>query len=82
MDSIKRNSDFLAAALVNPTDIKHIPENYRAFVAEFLSGFDFESTHTDSWERRMGAPGKRVMKLRGLADLYDGIIKNESDQFN
>lgn len=76
MESIRDNADYLAEALVHPSDQKHIPEGYQHAIAALLSGLNFESTHTDAWEKRMGTPGKRVMNLRELQMYYLRMMAN------
>ncbi|MCQ2976913.1 MAG: hypothetical protein MJ232_02755, partial [archaeon] len=69
-ESITKGSKELSSMLLNPTDKKHIPENFRNELAEFLSYLDFS---TD----RQG--DKRVLDLMKLHYTYLEIQSKSPD---
>lgn len=75
MDRIQKNFDWLKERLLNPSDVSHIPEGYRAAVAELLDGFDFETDRTDAYEAKNGA-SKKVIRLRAFKDRFRQIMES------
>lgn len=75
MDRIQKNFDWLRERLLNPSDVSHIPEGYRAAVAELLDGFDFETDRTDAYEAKNGA-SKKVIRLRAFKDRFRQIMES------
>lgn len=75
MDRIQKNFDWLRERLLNPSDASHIPEGYRAAVAELLEGFDFETDRTDAYEAKNGA-SKKVIRLRAFKDRFRQIMES------
>lgn len=75
MDRIQKNFDWLRERLLNPSDVSHIPEGYRAAVAELLEGFDFETDRTDAYEAKNGA-SKKVIRLRAFKDRFRQIMES------
>lgn len=74
MDRIQKNFDWLRERLLNPSDASHVPEGYRAAVAELLEGFDFETDRTDAYEAKNGA-SKKVIRLRAFKDRFRQIME-------
>ena len=69
---------WLSDRLVNPTEAKHIPEEFKKGVAAFLNSLDFETKYTDSLEMRNGRPSQKVINLRSLRETYENILKDQS----
>ncbi len=57
--------------LLKPTDTKHIPEDIRTVVAEFLSNIDFSSNELNN----NGIPTQRTTAWRNAKDAFEKIIK-------
>lgn len=57
--------------LLKPTDTKHIPEEIRTVVAEFLSNIDFSSNELNN----NGIPTQRTTAWRNAKDAFEKIIK-------
>ncbi len=79
MDRIQNNFEWLRERLLNPSDVSHIPEGYRAAVAELLDGFDFETDRTDAYEAKNGA-SKKVIRLRAFKDRFREIMDAQKDE--
>ncbi|MDO4486026.1 MAG: peptidoglycan DD-metalloendopeptidase family protein [Bacillota bacterium] len=85
--SIYKNYKWLSDRLVTPTDDKHIPEGFRASVADLLQQMDFQTERSIKLEAKYGKSGNtlRMEELRRrLAEIskedgsgifeYDGYI--------
>lgn len=59
--------------LLKPTDTKHIPEEIRTVVAEFLSNIDFSSNELNN----NGIPTQRTTAWRNAKDAFEKIIKED-----
>ena len=68
---------WLNERLTNPTDAKHIPEEFRKGVAAFLNSLDFETKYTDAYEVRNGKASQKVIRLGELKDAYEKILKDD-----
>ena len=79
MDRIETNFKWLRERLLNPSDVSHIPEGYRAAVAELLEGFDFETDRTDAYEAKNGA-SKRVIGFRAFKDKFRQFAESQKDE--
>jgi len=72
MARIWSNVKYLSDYLLKPTDKKHIPQEYREAIADFLSGINFITS-------RMQEGSKNYIKLEKLKDAYDKIVKDGND---
>ena len=78
LDRIYKTTQRLSQKLLKPTDSQHIPEKYRAAVAEMLGWLDFENARTDKWARKHGnVPSERILNLRKLREIYAGIASDK-----
>ena len=71
--SIMKETKAMQNWLLKPTDSKHIPEEIRTVVAEFLSNIDFSSNELNN----NGIPTKRTMAWRNAKDAFEKIMKED-----
>ncbi len=79
MDRLLTSYEWLNERLINPSDTKHIPEDYRVAVAELLEGFDFGTVRADAYEAKNG-PSKRIIKLRAFKDRFREIMDAQKNK--
>lgn len=71
--SIMKETKAMQSWLLKPTDSKHIPEEIRTVVAEFLSNIDFSSNELNN----NGIPTQRTMAWRNAKDAFEKIMKED-----
>lgn len=71
--SIMKETKAMQNWLLKPTDSKHIPEEIRTVVAEFLSNIDFSSNELNN----NGIPTQRTMAWRNAKDAFEKIMKED-----
>lgn len=70
---IMKETKTMQSWLLRPTDAKHIPEEIRTVVAEFLSNIDFSSNELNN----NGIPTQRTMAWRNAKDAFEKIMKED-----
>lgn len=70
---IMKEAKTMQTWLLKPTDTKHIPEEIRTVVAEFLSNIDFSSNELNN----NGIPTLRTTAWRNAKDAFEKIIKED-----
>lgn len=70
---IMKEAKTMQTWLLKPTDAKHIPEEIRTVIAEFLSNIDFSSNELNN----NGIPTQRTMAWRNAKDAFEKIMKED-----
>ena len=74
---IEKNLKWLSDRLVKPTDDKHIPEEFRKLVAEFLYGIDRQTARSKKLQENSGKISLKTLNLQKLQDAYESIAKED-----
>ena len=74
---IEKNLKWLSDRLTRPTDDKHIPEEFRKLVAEFLYGIDRQTTRSKKLQENSGKISLKTLNLQKLQDAYESIAKED-----
>ena len=77
MASIEQSRRWLSDRLARPTDDKHIPEGFKAAVADILSQIDMQSQTSKKLEKKSGVRAKRWVAMDELRARFAEIAKED-----
>lgn len=77
MASIESNRKWLSDRILRPTDDKHIPEGFRAVVADLLSQMDMQTTRSKNLEAKRGERARRWVEMDELRSRLAEIVKED-----
>lgn len=77
MASIEKSRKWLTDMLVKPTDDKHIPEGFRAAVADLMAQVDMQSKKSQKIEQKRGSRAKRWVEMDELRARLSEIAKED-----
>lgn len=75
--SIESNRKWLADRILKPTDDKHIPEGFRAAVADLLSQMDMQTIRSKKLEAKRGERARRWVEMDELRSRLAEIAKED-----
>lgn len=77
MASIESNRKWLADRILKPTDDKHIPEGFRAAVADLISQMDMQTIRSKNLEVERGERARRWAEMDELRSRLAEIAKED-----
>lgn len=77
---IQTDVEWLSERLLNPTDSKHIPEDFKRKVASFLENIDFTTTKSEKRYDKTGKVSQKQIRMAELLNAYKEIANDESSE--
>lgn len=77
---IQTDVEWLSERLLNPTDSKHIPEDFKRKVASFLENIDFTTTKSEKQYDKTGKVSQKQIRMAELLNAYKEIANDESSE--
>lgn len=77
MTRLQKDYKWLTDRLVKPTDEKHIPEEFRQALAEFLMQLDLQTERSKKLERKYGKVSYKTEKMYDLRSKLSEIAKED-----
>lgn len=77
---IQTDVERLSERLLNPTDSKHIPEDFKRKVASFLENIDFTTTKSEKQYDKTGKVSQKQIRMAELLNAYKEIANDESSE--
>lgn len=77
---IQTDVEWLSERLLNPTDSKHIPEDFKRKVASFLENIDFTTTKAEKQYDNTGKVSQKQIRMAELLNAYKEIANDESSE--